>query len=145
MKKDRDPHTLDMFDDMPPPPVNVAGGLSCRAEIAHVMSDALKGHDRYEVVAKMNRLLGRDIGLKYFNNFTAESRKDAVPPLDTAIAFDLATGGSALAEFFARKIGAKLVFGREALDTKLGKLERIRDEAAKEIKRLKKAMGERDD
>ena len=65
--------------------------------------------------------------------------------MDVAIAFDLATGGSALAEFFARKIGAKLVFGKEALDAKLGKLERIRDEAAKEIKRIKKAMGERDE
>ncbi len=141
----RDIYSLDLFDDMPPAPVSTPGGLSCRAEIAHVMSDALKGHDRYEVVAKMSKLLGSDVKISYFNNYTAESRDDAIPSLDVAIAFDLATGGSALAEFFARKIGAKLVFGKEALDAKLGKLERIRDEAAKEIKRIKKAMGERDE
>ncbi|MXS82239.1 hypothetical protein [Nitrosomonas oligotropha] len=141
-KQKRDIDTIDMFDELPPPPVTTPGGLSCRAEIAHVMSNALKEHDRYEVVAKMSRLLGADVRISYFNNYTAESREDAIPSLDVAIAFDLATGGSALAEFFARKIGAKLVFGKEALDAKLGRLERMRDEAAKEIKRIKKAMGE---
>ncbi len=141
----RDIHTLDLFDELPPAPVTTPGSLSCRAEIAHVMSDALKGHDRYDVVAKMSRLLGSDVKISYFNNYTAESREDAIPSLDVAIAFDLATGGSALAEFFARKVGAKLVFGKEALDARLGKLERMRDEATKEIKRLKKAMGENDE
>lgn len=138
----RDPLTIDMFAELPPPPVTAAGGLSCRAEIAHVMSDALKGHDRYEVVSKMSRLLGADVKLSYFNNMTAESRKDAIPPLDVAIAFDLATGSSALAEFFARKIGAKLVIGKEALYVKLGQLERIQEENAKQIKAIRKAMGE---
>ena len=141
MKK-RDPLTIDMFAELPPPPVTAAGGLSCRAEIAHVMSDALKGHDRYEVVAKMSRLLGTDVKMSYFNNYTAESREDSIPTLDVAIAFDLATGSNALAEFFARKIGAKLVIGKEALYVKLGQLERMQDENAKQIKAIKKAMGE---
>ena len=67
----RDIYSLDLFDDMPPAPVSTPGGLSCRAEIAHVMSDALKGHDRYEVVAKMSKLLGSDVKISYFNNYTA--------------------------------------------------------------------------
>lgn len=141
----RDIYSLDLFDDMPPAPVSTPGGLSCRAEIAHVMSDALKNHDRFDVAAKMSKLLGREISKHMLDAYTAESREDHIPPLDTAIAFDLAVGSSALAELFAKKVGAKLVFGREALDAKLGKLERIRDEAAKEIKRIKKAMGDRDE
>lgn len=141
----RDIYSLDLFDDMPPAPVSTPGGLSCRAEIASVMSDALKNHDRFDVAAKMSKLLGREISKHMLDAYTAESREDHIPPLDTAIAFDLAVGSSALAELSARKVGAKLVFGKEALDAKLGKLERIRDEAAKEIKRIKKAMGERDE
>ena len=140
-----DIYTLDLFDELPPAPVTTPGGLSCRAEIAHVMSDALKNSDRFEVAAKMSKLLGREISKHMLDAYTAESREAHIPPLDTAIAFDLAIGSSALAELFARKVGAKLVFGKEALDARLGKLERMRDEAAKEIKLLKKVMGEQDE
>ncbi len=136
----RDPFTIDMFEELPPAPVSAPGGLSCRAEIAHAMSDALKGHDRYEIAAKMSRLLGRDISKHMLDAYTAESREDHIPPLDTAIAFDLATESIALAELFAKKIGGKISVGKEALDAKLGQLERIRDEAAKQIKQLKKRL-----
>lgn len=144
MKNKRDPYTMSLFEqeDLPPAPIAAPGGLSCRAEIAHVMSDALKGHDRYEIAAKMSRLLGRDISKHMLDAYTAESREEHIPPLDTAIAFDLATGSSVLAGFFARKIGAKLSVGKEALDAKLGHLERIREESTRQIKQLKKAMGE---
>ena len=106
------------------------------------MSDALKNHDRFDIAAKMSKLLGREISKHMLDAYTAESREDHIPPLDTAIAFDLATETSALADLFARKVGAKLVFGKEALDAKLGQLERMRDEAAKQIKAIKKAMGD---
>ncbi|SFD83963.1 hypothetical protein SAMN05428977_10012 [Nitrosomonas sp. Nm166] len=142
MKHKSDNLTIDIFDDLPPKPIVVTGGLPCRAKIAHVMSDALKIRDRYRVVASINRLLGRKVKLSHFNNFTSESRSDSIPPLDVAIAFDLAAGSSALGKFYARKIAAKMVFGKEALDAKLGHLERIRDEATKEIKWLKRVIGE---
>lgn len=131
-----------MFEELPPAPVSAPGGLACRTEIAHIMSEALKGHDRYEVAAKMSRLLGRDVSKHMLDAYTAESREDHIPPFDTAIAFDLATNSNALTEFAAKKLGARLSVGKEALDAKLGQLERIRDEAAKQIKQLKRAMGE---
>lgn len=143
MKKIHDPHTLDMFEkELPPAPVTTPGSLSCRAEIAHVMSEALKGHDRYEVAAKMSKLLGRDISKNMLDAYTAESRDDHIPPLDTAIAFDLATESRVLAAFFARRVGAKLTVGKEALDAKMGQLMRIKEENDKQIKALRKAMGE---
>lgn len=138
----RDPHTIDMFLDMPPAPVTTPGGLSCRSEIAHAMSEALRGHDRYDIAAKMSRLLDRDISKHMLDAYTAESREDHIPPLDTAIAFDLAIGSSVLADLFARKIGARLATGRDTMDAKLGQLERLRDEAAKQIKAIKKAIGQ---
>lgn len=139
MKK-RDIYTIDMFLDLPPQPVSSAGGLSCRDEIASVMSSACKGQDRDEITEKMSDLLGRTISSSVFNNYMAQSRCDAILPLDTAIAFDLATGSSALAAFFAEKIGAKIVIGKEALDVELGKLERQQYECSQRIRLLKKAM-----
>ena len=128
-------------EDIPPPPVSAPGGLSCRSEIAHAMSDALIGHDRYEIAAKMSKLLGREISKHMLDAYTAESREDHIPPFDTAIAFDLATESRVMAELFASKIGAKMAVGKEALDAKLGKLERMRDEMTKQIKLVRRAMG----
>lgn len=113
MKNRRDNLTRDMFAELPPAPVTAAGGLSCRSEIAHAMSEAMKGYDRYEIAAKMSRLLDRDISKHMLDAYTAESREDHIPPLDTAIAFDLATESRVLAELFARKIGARLAVGME--------------------------------
>jgi len=42
----------------------------------------------------------------------------------------------------ARKLGAKLAVGKDALNSELGKLERQRDEAANKIKVLKRQLGE---
>ena len=144
MKKS-DPLTIDMFEDLPPPPVTEDGGLACRVEIAHVMSNAMKGQDRYEVACKMSKLTGRNVSKSRLDQMSAESAEHHTPPFDWAIAFDIATGTNALAEFHARKVGARMVFGKEALDAKLGQLMRIKEENEKHIKALKKAMGERDD
>ncbi len=141
MKKN-DPLTIDMFEDLPPPPVTEDGGLACRVEIAHVMSNAMKGQDRYEVACRMSKLTGRNVSKARLDQMSAESAEHHTPPLDWAIAFDIATGTNALAEFHARKVGAKMVFGREALDAKLGQLLRGREDMDKKIKAVKKAMGE---
>lgn len=118
------------------------GSLACRAEIAAAVSAALKGLDRYDIATSMIRLLGRDISKHMLDAYTAESREDHIPPLDTAIAFDLATGAHTLVNLYASKVGARVAVGKEALDTKLGQLERIRDDAAKQIKQIKRVMGE---
>lgn len=137
----RDPTTADMFE-LPPPPASADGSLVCRVEIACAMSAALKGHDRFTVAAQMSRLLGRDISKHMLDAYTAESREDHIPPIDTAIAFDLATGSQTLVNLAAAKIGARLLVGKEALHAELGKLERMRDDAAQQIRQLKRVMGE---
>ncbi len=138
----RDTVTPDLFT-IPQPAPRSAGSLSCRVEIAHTMSEALNGHDRYDVAATMSRLLGRDISKHMLDAYTAESREDHIPPLDTAIAFDMATGDSKLLNLYASKLGARISVGKDALNAELGKLERVRDEVAKQIKQLKRVMGEK--
>jgi len=52
------------------------------------------------------------------------------------------TNSHTLLDFAASKLGARISVGKDALNSQLGKLERIRDEAAKQIKQLKTIMGE---
>lgn len=131
----------DLFE-VPQPISPYAGALACRAQIANLMSAALKGHDRYDVATQMSRLLGREFSKNILDAYTAESREEHIPPIDTAIAFDMATGGMSLLNFYAQMLGARLVVGRENLNWQLGKLEAMREEIAKEIKKVKQTMGE---
>lgn len=137
----KDTLTGDLFL-IPRPVMPNKGALACRAEIAGLMSDALKGNDRFEVATEMSKLLGREITKNMLDAYTAESREDHIPPFDTAIAFDLATNSHTLLDFAASKLGARISVGKDALNSQLGKLERVRDEAAKQIKQLKAIMGE---
>lgn len=133
--------TGDLFE-VPQAVAPIAGVLSCRAQIANVMSDALKGCDRYQVAMQMSKLLGRDISKHMLDAYTAESREEHMPPIDTAIAFDMATEGMSILNFYAQMLGARLVVGRENLNWQLGKLEHMREELAKQIKQVRQALGE---
>ncbi len=137
----RDKRTADMFELIPTPASTNAGSLACRVEIAANMSAALKGLDRYDVAAKMSRLLGRDISKFRLDAFTSESRDQHIPPLDTAIAFDLATGTQTLLSLSASKQGARVLVGKEVINAEIGKLQQLRDEAADQIRELKKVLG----
>lgn len=127
---------------IPRPVTPNIGALACRAEIAGVMSEALKGLDRYDVALQMTKLLGREISKHMLDAYTAESREDHIPPLDTAIAFDTVIGSPVLLDLSASKLGARVSVGKEILHTQIGKLERVRDEAAKQIKKIKHTLGE---
>lgn len=141
MKKNIDTISGDLFL-IPRPVIPNHGALSCRPEIAGLMSEALKGFDRYDIALQMTKLLGREISKNMLDAWTAESREDHIPPFDTAIAFDMAVGGHVLLDLAASKLGARISVGKEALHTQLGKLERTRDEATKQIKQLKGILGE---
>lgn len=144
MKRRRktDTQTMDMFY-VPPPPVTSDGGLACcRVEIARIMSLSMKGQDREEIACKISRITGRALSKYRLNQMCAESAEAHTPPLDQAVAFDVVTGTNALAEFFASKVGGKLVIGKEALDVNLAKKLRQLDELSKEIKMLKRVIGE---
>lgn len=133
----------DLFE-VPQPVAPYAGALACRAQIAHLMSEVLRGHDRYEVATQMGKLLGREFSKHILDAYTAESREDHMPPIDTAIAFDMATGGMSLLNFYAHKLGARLVVGKENLNWQLGKLEKMREDIVKQIRQVKHALGEND-
>lgn len=141
MRKVRDMLTSDMFE-IPLPVTQNAGSLSCRAEIAALMSEAIKDcdKDRYQIAAEMSRLLDRDISKYMLDAYTSESRDTQIPPIDTALAFDLATGGISLLKFYADKLGCKVVVGRDVLYTELGRIEQAKKDLANAEKAIKKHL-----
>ena len=144
MRRPQDKMTLDMFDGIPQAHPMTAGAWRFRTEIAHVMGDAIKAcaKDRYQIAADMSRLLGREVSLNTLDKYTSEASEDHIPNLETAIAFDAATGQTALASFFASKLGCRVMPGKEALFAELGRLEQMKGDIAKKEKAIKKILGE---
>ena len=142
MASREDKLTLDMFD-IPAPAPTTPGSLNISREVAHLMSDALRRcpHDRIEVAARMTRILGKEVSLSMLNAYTAESRETHIPPLDKAIAFDIATEGHALSNYFAGKLGGRVLFGKDALLGELGRLEQECNDINLKRKRIKKLLG----
>lgn len=144
MRRPKDLMTLDLFA-IPQPAPQTPGSMDYAVEIAHVMSNALKAspHDRYEVVARMSRLLGREITLNMLNAYTAESRDTHIPRFDVAVAFDAATEGHALAEFHAAKLGGRVVMGADALAVELNKITKLQQELKEKEQAIKAIIGRR--
>ena len=137
----RDILTPDLFE-VPQPAPSAPGSLSCRAEIAGVMSEALREceFDRFEVAARMSRLLGREISKHMLDAYTSESRETHIPPLDVAIAFDKATEGFALANFYASKLGSRINVGEDVLLTELGRIDQMKNDLVRQEKAIRKYL-----
>lgn len=144
MARSVDKLTLDMFA-IPAPAPTTPGSLNLSREIALLMSGALKNctHDRIEVAARMTRILGKEVSLSMLNAYTAESRETHIPPLDKAIAFDIATEGHAISDYVAGKLGGRVLFGKDALLAELGRLDQMGDEIANKRKSIQQLLGQK--
>lgn len=145
MRTARDLQTLDLFE-VPTPRNPLPGALDFGLAVRHLLSEVLKASplSRFEVVARMSELTGQEITKHQLDSWTAESREGWRFPLEYAPALEAALETHALTAWLAELRGCTVLVGREALDAKIGKLERLRDEAAKQIKQLKQAMGEKE-
>ena len=132
MTRARDLLTGDLFAEIPKPASTSPGAVNYSREIAAVMAQALKEcpHDRIEVVARMSRMLGREVTLSMLNVYCAESHDAHNISLERAIAFDLATEGNALARFHVSKLGGGILWGEDKLLADLGRIKQMRDELA---------------
>lgn len=132
----------DLFATIPQAhPLN-PGAWRFRGEISHAMGEAIKAcpKDRYQIAADMSRLLAREVSLDTLNKYTSEASEDHIPNLETAIAFDAATGGLALVSLFAEKLGCRVLPGRSALEQQLGKIEMMKSDLVRQEKALKKLL-----
>lgn len=143
MKRGHDTLTLDLFE-VPVARTPLPGALDVGLQVRHLISDLLKAcpRNRFEVAAHMSELTGHEITKHQLDSWTAESREGWRFPLEYLPAFEVAVGTHQITTWMADLRGCKVLVGKEALDAEIGKLERLKEEAARKIKQLKQAMGE---
>ena len=144
MKRIVDTLSGDLFAEVPKMHPKTAGGWRFRSEIAHVMGEAVKAcsKDRYQIAADMSRLLGREISVNTLDKYTSEASEDHLPNLETAIAFDAATEQLSVLNFFAGKLGCRVLPGKQSLYVELARLEQEKSEIVRLEKAIKKVLGE---
>lgn len=143
MRRVHDPLTLDLFE-VPVARTPLPGALDVGLAVRHLLSDLLKisSRNRFEIAARMSELLGHEITKHQLDSWTAESREGWRFPLEYLPAFEVAVETHQITTWLADLRGCKVLVGKEALDAEIGKLERLKEEAARKIKQLKQAMGD---
>lgn len=143
MNRRVDSLTDDMFA-VPVPASSLPGALDFNLAVRRLMADAIKASPLSATIgaARMSELTGTQITEHQLHAWTAPSREAWRFPLEYAPAFETAFETHALTAWLADVRGGRLLIGREALNAELGRLERLRDDAAKKIKQLKSVMGE---
>jgi hypothetical protein len=139
----RDTATLDLFE-VPQAAAPVPAGLDYRATVAALVGQMLKDADgdRFESAGRMSRLTGTDVTKYMLDAYSSEARDTFNLPFWLVAALEESAHSHLLTNWLTAVRGGRLLIGREALNAELGKLERLRDEAAKKIKQLKQVMGE---
>jgi len=144
MKPRRDEMTLDLFE-VPVARTPLPGALNFNRVLCHLIADILKSstRSRFEIAARMVELTGDPVITKNsLDAWTAESREGWRFPLEFLPAFEVACETTALSAWIAGIRGGKMLMGKDTLDAEIGKLERLKEEAARKIKQLKHAIGE---
>jgi hypothetical protein len=133
----------DLFASIPQAHPMAPGAWRFRVEIAHAMGEAIRASskDRYQIAADMGRLLGREVSVNTLDKYTSEAAEEHHPSLETAIAFDAATGQMALVSLFAEKLGGRVLPGKQSLQAELGRLEMMKQEIAKQERVIKRVLG----
>lgn len=139
----RDKRTLDLFY-IPEAPANAPGALDLSIRIRSVLAEAIKasGKGRERIADAMSELTNQRINKTNLDAWTAESRKPWKFPLEYLPAFEIAADTYSVTEHLAQVRGCRVLIGRESLNADLGRLELARDEAARKIRELKRAIGE---
>lgn len=143
MRHPKDSLTLDMFE-VPVPRNPLPGALAVGPTLRCLVSDLLKAShsSRHQIAARMSELTGQEITKHQLDSWTAESREGWRFPLEYLPALEVALETHDITAWLASLRGCKVLVGKEAIDAEIGKMERMKEEAAKRIKQLKQAMGE---
>lgn len=143
MARRPDHQTRDLFA-VPAPTAMLPGALDFGLAVRRLLSDAIKGCplNACQIAARMSELIGAPITEHQLHAWTAPSREGWRFPLEYLPAFEAAVETHDITAWLASVRGGQLHIGRDVLHAELGRLERLRDEAARKIKSLKNAMGE---
>ncbi len=144
----RDSLTADLFDLVVVPVARTPkpGALDIGAQLRSLLSEQIKASplSRHQIAARMSELLGYEVSKHQLDSWTAESRDGWRFPLEYVPALEVALETHEVIAWLADLRGAKLAVGREALETQLGKLERMKSELRKQETAIKKLLGEQE-
>jgi hypothetical protein len=144
----RDPLTADLFELVVVPVARAPkpGALDIGAQLRSLLSEQIKASplSRHQLAARMSELLGHEVSKHQLDSWTAESRDGWRFPLEYLPALEVALETHDVIAWLADLRGAKLAVGREALETQLGKVERMKSELRKQETAIKKLLGEQE-
>lgn len=125
-----DPRQMSLLDllqqakHLRPEPEAQEGELNVQPALSHTMSRAIRasGLDRYEVAARMSRLLGWEVTKSMLDSWTAESKEQHRPPAEVLPAFCVVTGCREALQILTDAAGLFCLPGPDALRAEVQKL-----------------------
>lgn len=141
MRRAPDDLTGDLFE-VPSPRAPRPGALDVGLALRHLLSELLKNCplSRFLVAARMSELIGHEISKHQLDAWTAESREGWRFPLEYLPAFEVAVETHDVTAWLADLRGARLSVGREALETQLGRIGRMKGELAQQERVIKRLL-----
>ena len=121
---------------------DIPGKLNIDATLRELVSIALKHtkFSRYEVAAKMSKLVGREITKSQIDTWSAESKENHRFPLAYLNAFIESTGDTTILRLICEKAGGYFIIGKDALKLELGKTYEQLKELSKKKKLIENAL-----
>ena len=141
-KKD-DPNQLNLLDMLLTQedtvvgrPTDQPGSLNMRAATRQALYESIKESDldRYEIAAKMSRLLDVEITKAMIDSWTSESKEGHRFPMEYAAAFCMSTGSNRVLVVNCQPVGVYAVTGPDAILVELQKAQELKKEAAAKVK-----------
>jgi hypothetical protein len=123
--------------------MTVPGFGNYAAQVSELVSEMLKSTelDRYEIAARMSRLSGDDVSKNMLDAWASPARADHNLPFYRAVLLEEVCASHLLTDWQVALRGGRVAYGRDALLAELGRLERTRDESARQARELKRRMG----
>lgn len=142
MRHGKDTRTLDIFE-VPQPVASLPGSANFGCEVSELVGDILKSCDldRYEIAARMSRLSGDDVSKNMLDAWASPARTDHNLPFYRAPLLEEVCASHVLTNWLVHQRGGRVAYGRDALNAELGRLERMRDDAARKARELKRMLG----
>ena len=146
-KKD-DPNQLNLLDLLSQEetvvgrPTDQAGALNMRAATRQALYESIKDSDldRYEIAAKMSRLLDVEITKAQLDSWTSESKEGHRFPMEYAAAFCSVTGSNQVFVVNCQPIGVFALTGPDAIRSELNKVAEQKQQLASQEKELKSML-----
>lgn len=136
--------TGDLFYDIPRAAPALPASMDFRPQLSHLVAEMLAEAqardprlDRYEIAARASRYAGKEISKAMLDGYTSESRDNFNLPLWIVPAIESACESILLTDWLARIRGGRVLLGPDALDAEIGRMERMKSDAADQLKQLR--------